>query len=41
MAASDLRQFRIVKIAELENPELEDVHGVWIVEPNESFCAKP
>jgi hypothetical protein len=26
-------QFRIVEIGELENPDLEDVHGVWIVEP--------
>jgi hypothetical protein len=33
IAASDLRQFRIVEIAELENPDLENVHGVWIVEP--------
>jgi hypothetical protein len=32
LAASDLRQFRIVEIAELENPDREDIHGVWIVE---------
>jgi hypothetical protein len=35
IAASDLRQFRIVEIGELENPDLEHVHGVWIVEPVE------
>jgi hypothetical protein len=35
LAASDLRQFRIVEIAELEDPDLEDVHGVRIVEPVE------
>jgi hypothetical protein len=35
IAASDLRQFRIVEIGELENPDLKDVHGVWIVEPVE------
>jgi hypothetical protein len=34
-ASSDLRQFRIVEIGELENPDLELVHGVWIVEPVE------
>jgi hypothetical protein len=28
IAASDLRQFRIVEIGELENPDLELVHGV-------------
>lgn len=33
LAAYDLRQFRIAEIAELENPDLEDIHGVWIVEP--------
>ena len=32
---SDPRQFRIVEIGELENPDLEFVHGVWIVEPVE------
>jgi hypothetical protein len=32
---SDLRRFRIVEIAELENPDNEVVHGVWIVEPVE------
>ena len=35
IAAYDLRQFRIVKIAELANPDLEDIHGVWVVEPVE------
>ena len=30
---SDPRRFRIVAIGELENPNLEHVHGVWIVEP--------
>jgi hypothetical protein len=30
-------QFRIVEIGELENPDLEDVHGVWIVEPVEDL----
>jgi hypothetical protein len=33
IAAHDLRRFRIVEIGELENPDLEDVHAVWIVEP--------
>jgi hypothetical protein len=33
IAASDLRQFRIVDLAEPENPDLEEIHGVWIVEP--------
>jgi hypothetical protein len=41
IAASDLRQFRIVEIGELENPELEQIHGVWIVEPVERVPNQP
>lgn len=41
MAAYDLRQFRIVEIAELENPDLQFVHGVWIVEPVEANGNQP
>lgn len=35
LAATDLHQFRIVEIGELETPNLEHVQGVWIVEPVE------
>ena len=30
-------KFRIVEIGELANPDLEDIHGVWIVEPVEGL----
>jgi hypothetical protein len=31
------REPRSSEIGELENPDLEDVHGVWIVEPVEDL----